>query len=298
MELQLEDQECILIQVSDIVFAVSSDWPVRSIRFGESYRDFFCGRVPEVTIRARYGELPELNLRDEDKAFDSEMVWSLYRTDGQHVIALRSPTSGPVPYRVALFDGEFRRGEVYSRLPEADWSPDEPLPGPLDYPLAEVLMVCLLARGRGLMVHACGIDDGGRGLLFAGNSTHGKSTMARQWANEAIILNDDRIVLRQRAGRFWMYGTPWHGDYTGVSPQGVPLDKVFFLRHGDDNHARQVAGAEAASMLLARCFPPLWDESGMRFTLGFIAQLAEAVPCYELDFVPDERIVEYVRCVP
>ena len=94
-----------------------------------------------------------------------------------------------------------------------------------------------------------------------------------------------------------MYGTPWHGDYTGVSPEGVPLEKVFLLRHGDDNQARRVVGAEAASMLLARCFPPFWDAAGMGFTVDFIAQLAEVVPCYELGFVPDERAVEYVRCV-
>jgi hypothetical protein len=169
---------------------------------------------------------------------------------------------------------------------------------PLQYPLAEVLMVCLLARGRGLMMHACGIDDGGRGFLFAGNSTHGKTTLARLWRDQATVLNDDRIVLRQREGRFWMYGTPWHGDYSGVSAQGVPLEKVFFLRHAKGNQARQVGKLTAASMLLARSVPPLWDADGMGFTLDFLAQLAEAVPCYELGFAPDERAVEYVRCVP
>jgi hypothetical protein len=148
------------------------------------------------------------------------------------------------------------------------------------------------------MVHACGIDDGGRGYLFAGNSTHGKTTTARLWRDQATILNDDRIVLRQREGRTWMYGTPWHGDYRQVSPQGVPLEKIFFLRHGEENRASRVAGVAAASMLLARCFPPLWDAEGMGFSLDFCAQVVDSVPCYELGFVPDERAVEYVRCVP
>jgi len=147
------------------------------------------------------------------------------------------------------------------------------------------------------MVHACGIDDGGRGYLFAGNSTHGKTTMARLWQDEALILNDDRIVLRRRGGRFWMYGMPWHGDYTGVSPQGVPLDKVFFLRHAEANEVHRREDVAACSMLLTRCFPPLWDAEGMRFTLDFCAQLVADVPCYELGFVPDKNVLDLVRCV-
>jgi len=217
--------------------------------------------------------------------------------EGKNIFVLRSPASGPLPYRIAVFDDDLRQGEVYSRVPDPEQSPDGLLPNPLEFPLSEVLMVCLLAQGRGLMVHACGIDDGGRGYLFAGNSTHGKTTMARLWKERAVVLNDDRIVLRRREGRFWMYGTPWHGDYSGVSPQGLPLEKVFFLRHAKTNAVRRVEGVTVASGILSRCFPPLWDAAGMNFTVDFCAQLAEAVPCYELDFVPDRSVVDFVRCV-
>jgi len=50
-------------------------------------------------------------------------------------------------------------------------------------------------------------------------------------------------------------------------------------------------------MLLVRCFPPLWDAEGMRFTLDFCAHLVGEVPCYELGFVPDGSVVDFVRCV-
>jgi hypothetical protein len=293
----MTSQEPIVFQVAGVVFAISSDLPVEAPWLEDVYQDFLCTEEPQVTIQAHYGLMPQLVLRDEDRVFDSEVIWSLYRIGQQHVFALRSPVSGPEPYRVALFDADFRRGEVYSRIPESEGERDDYLPGPLDYPLSEVLMVCLLARGRGLMVHACGIDDGGRGYLFAGNSTHGKSTMAQLWEDKATVLNDDRIVLRQREGRFWMYGTPWHGDHTGVSPEGVPLEKIFFLRHAEDNQARRVEGVSAASMLLTRCYPSLWDAEGMGFSLDFCAQLVDSVPCYELGFRPDQGVVDVVRCV-
>jgi hypothetical protein len=290
-------QTRIVFEVAGIVFAISSDQPAQALWLEDAYQDFLCTKEPQVTIHAHYGVMPPLALRDEDRLFDSEVIWSLYRIGGQEAFVLRSPVSGPDPYRVALFDADFRRGEVYSCIPETDGEPDDLLPNPLDYPLSEVLMVRLLARGRGLMVHACGIDDGGRGYLFAGNSTHGKTTTARLWRDRATVLNDDRIVLRQRQGRIWMYGTPWHGDHTGVAPQGVPLDKIFFLQHAGHNQARRVEGVAAASRLLTRCYPPLWDEEGMRFSLDFCAQVVRSLPCYELGFLPDERVVEYVRCV-
>jgi hypothetical protein len=225
------------------------------------------------------------------------MVWSLYHLDGRNVFVLRSPPSNAQPYRVAVFDAEYRRGTVHSQTLDPELSPDDLLPNPLEYPLSEVLMVCLLARERGVMVHACGIDDDGRGYLFAGNSTHGKSTLARLWKDRGTVLNDDRIVLREREGRFWMYGTPWHGDYTGVSPHGVPLEKVFFLRHDVTTNARPQTGVVAASKLLARCFPPLWDEAGMAYTLDLLGRLVADVPCYDLGFLPDGEVVDFVRCV-
>jgi hypothetical protein len=52
----------------------------------------------------------------------------------------------------------------------------------------------------------------------------------------------------------------------------------------------------------ATCLPaipltenPLWDETGMQFTLDFCAQLVETVPCYELGFVPHKDVLELVR---
>jgi len=292
------DKQHLTIKVAEVVFAFYSDRPTGSVGWKRSYRSFECDEHPDVRIFTHFDSLPELSLEDKHLVFDSQSLWRLFRHGGKTVFVLKSAAYDPSPDRVAVFAADFRHGDVYCRNSLHSAPPDGLLPDPFRYPLNEVLMVCLLAQSRGLMVHACGVDDGGRGYLFAGNSTHGKTTTARLWRNRATVLNDDRIVLRRREGRFWMYGTPWHGDYTGVAPHGVPLEKLFFLRHAGENCTRQVAGTEAASMLLSRCFPPLWDAAGMRFTVDFCAQLAESVPCYELGFLPDPDVVDCVRCVP
>lgn len=283
----------VTFKFAEIVVAISSGQG-DLLRLDEAYKSFLSCEKPETTIKAHNNRLPDISLLDEDKVFDSETTWCLYRVGNENVFVLRIPDAES-PYRIAVFDAGFKHGDIYSRIPV-------PMPAaeghnPLEFPLSQILMVCLLAQGRGILVHACGINDNGRGYLFAGNSTHGKSTMAKLWKEEATILNDDRIVLRISEGRFWMYGTPWHGDYTAVSPHGVPLEKIFFLRHAEENSAARKEGLSAASMLLTRCFPPLWDSEGMRYTLDFCSQLAEEVPCYELGVVPDKHIVDFVRCV-
>jgi hypothetical protein len=261
-----------------------------------AYTQFTTERDPEVVIHSSNDGLPDIPLRDEDRVFDTEMTWQLYHVDGQHVITMSSPVAGPQPYGIAVFSDDFRQGTVYNRPVRLETKPDPFVQHPLSYPLDEVLLVSLLARERGLLMHACAIDVDGRGYLFAGNSTHGKTTMARLWQSQARVLNDDRIALRRgEDGRVWLYCTPWHGELEDITLKPVPLEKLFFLRHAPENTLTLRTGAAAASMLLARCFPPLWDAAGMTYTLDFSGQIVSEVPCYELGFLPDETVIDCVR---
>jgi hypothetical protein len=293
----LAQKDRIVIKIADFVFAILVNRTSNTVHIEKALHDFLCSGDPHIIIEGYYDGLPDIHLTDKKRIFDSETIWSLYHLNGKNVFALKSPTFGPRPYRIAVFDSGFRKGKVYNNKPESKKSTEDLLDNPLEYPLSEVLMICLLSQGTGLLVHACGIDDSGRGYLFAGNSTHGKTTMAHLWKSSAIVLNDDRIVLRFKDGRFWMYGTPWHGEYTGLSANGVPVEKIFYLCHSVVNGVERLKDINAASMLLTRCFPPLWDEQGMKFTLDFCEKVVKLVSCYKLNFVPDENVVEFVRCV-
>jgi len=164
--------------------------------------------------------------------------------------------------------------------------------------LAELLMMNLLSLSRGALLHACGVSDKGRGLLFVGKSGAGKSTMAELWRDEegATILSDDRVIVREQEGRFWAYGTPWHGDAGFCSPQSVPLDAMFVIRHGGENSIMRLEEVrQVVSSLLVRSFPTFWNAEGMAFTLGFLERMSQGVPCYDLGFLPDKGIVQLVR---
>jgi hypothetical protein len=157
-------------------------------------------------------------------------------------------------------------------------------------------MISLLAQGYGLLLHAAGIDDDGRGYLFTASSGGGKTTMVRLWEKQARVLNDERIILRQQNGAFWIYGTPWHGEYENYLPHGVPLERIFFIRHAAQNTLQPVAGITAISQLLSHAVLPYWCEKGMHFINEFSAEVVAAVPCYSLGYVPDEQVIPMIRC--
>ena len=290
----MHGNELIRIQVAQITIAVRSSQPRENIQFSAPFQHFISESPLDVTIHTSFGRVPDLNIPSDSRIFNAADSWALFQTGSKMVLLLGASSFGAGLDGLAAFDSKFKDVQLF-RNNEA--LPDGSLPDPLQHPLGEVLMVCMLGAQRGLMVHACGVDHNGRGYLFAGNSTHGKTTLARLWKNRARILNDDRIILRKRDGQVWMFGTPWHGEFDGVSAAGVPLEKIFVLSHASSNAANQIYGVKAISMLLSRSFPPLWDNEGMEYTLGFLEFLTESVPIYVLDFVPDDSIIEYIQCV-
>lgn len=249
--------------------------------------------APDVVVETIWNEPGAVN--GYKKIFDSGSIWQLFTDGERYQFRLAAPFSNWQPYRIAQFDAAFTRGEV--RIERQYFAPSE-LVYPLEYPLDELLAIHLLAQGRGVEVHACGlVDDSGRGLLFLGQSGGGKTTTARLWEKVpgVKILSDDRIILRKAGGRMYMHGTPWHGEAELAAPEKAPLSRLFFLHHGARNYLQPQAKALAVARLFSCSFPPFYDPAGLDFTLSFLSELVEAVPSCELSFVPDRSAVEFIQ---
>lgn len=273
-----------------ILFRLTS--PEVACRFTPPYAPFLSCGAPDVVLDVR--RAPPPLPREGSLCFDNGSTWCMVKTSGMVTIYGHAYDDLPELNDEGLvMRPDFTHGTLYVQEPEREGTP--PLENPLRYPLDQVLTIHLLGAERGLLLHACGVLDGGRGYCFAGSSGRGKSTMARLWDGEATILNDDRIILRPTGGGFWMYGTPWHGTYPATSPEGCPLNELFLLAHGPENEIRRLPPAEAAGRLLQTSFPPLWDHEGMAWTLQLLDRLTTSVPVYELTFRPDEAVVPFVR---
>jgi hypothetical protein len=228
-------------------------------------------------------------------SFSSGGLWSAYASQTGTKFYFSSSAIGPVPYKAAWFDPAFERGHV---VLNREAFPVESPVFPLEYPLDELVMMHRLALGEGVEVHALGLEDrNGSGYLFLGHSGAGKSTTARLWMAEPDVnlLSDDRIILRKHDDKFWMYGTPWHGDAGVASPGHAPLSAIFLLEQSSANELAPISASTAAAELFARAFVPHYLESGIQFTLSFLDQITRSVPCSILRFTPTSSAVEAVR---
>jgi hypothetical protein len=226
--------------------------------------------------------------------FNSGGLWRLFAESDGYRFYFSTPFLGSSPYKAAWFDPEFRRGELVLFRPYFDQGKAI---YPLEYPLDELLMIHRLACGEGVETHAVGIvDDAGRGHLFLGHSGAGKSTTARLWKSEsnAHILSDDRIILRLRDGRVWMYGTPWHGDAGIASPSSAPLSRMYLLEHSSKTELLGLSPGRAAAELFTRSFVPHHSPEGLQFTLRFLDRVAREIPCSIFRFLPDKSAVEAI----
>ena len=246
----------------------------------------------DVNLQVSWAD--SLRLPTSTLLFHSGGLWSLFEEPSGYRFSFLSPLLGMTPYKEAWLDREFRCGRVL--LSRRYFDTDRPV-YPLEYPLDELLMIHRLSRGEGVEVHAVGIsDEQGQGHLFLGHSGAGKSTTARLWLDRpgVRILSDDRIILRARDGRIWMYGTPWHGDAGIASPESAPLNGIYLLEHGSRNERCLLAPGQAAAELFTRCFVTHHSGEGIRFTLEFLDRVARAVPCSIFKFLPDESAVEEI----
>lgn len=280
--------------VGGIIISIN---PIDNLKFelDDTHENFFADSRSDadLAINLHYGVDNKFPLRPEEKTFETGGVWDVYRRAGDFVFNCYSEDLGRTPGRRAVINRDFTSGDIYFNKTADEGG----LAYPFGYPLDEILMIQLLSRGRGMMVHGCGLEIGGEGFLFVGASGRGKSTIAGILKEEydAVILNDDRTIIRKIDGEYRIYGTPWHGDVSECSSGTVPLKKIYFIGHSDNNSSVKLGRPEAAARLVACSFSPFWDTSGMAFILDFASGLSEKIPSFDLDFLPDKTIAKFLR---
>src|SRR5215469_10591310 len=267
------------VSIGDIRIALPSHEPALRLDVQRATKRFLVDNDDDadVIVRAGWGKLHDPAVGNQ--TFDSGSVWRLYQQNSNHLFRFTSPAFGTLPYKQACFSSDFTSGDIVLHRDYFDHR--QPVDA-LEYPLDELLMMNLLTLGRGVEVHACGVEDAdGRGYLFVGQSGTGKTTMARLWqkAPGIRVLSDDRIILRCLEARIWMYGTPWHGEAKLACSTRTPLTHIFFLGRGEHNEVVSVRPSESVARLMACSFVPFYSPSALDYVLAFFERVTEAIPC-------------------
>ena len=224
-----------------------------------AYRPFVCNRKADIHLRMLRGN-PAISTAAQ--VFDSSPIWTLHRQGDTTAFKIFGQLHDQK--RILSFDSDIHTAKLY--FPDADGDFVDPFYGPT----LELLLIQYLAQDRGMIVHACGIDDGGRGMLFVGESGAGKSTLSNLWYQEngVAIFSDDRIILREKDGEYWMYGTPWHGEATFVLPRSVKLEHIFFLQHDHNKRRSNVEPGRHGCRVFKSVISPVLGQPGRRVCDG------------------------------
>lgn len=171
------------------------------------------------------------------------------------------------------------------------------VPHPLYYLLTLILIGYSNINKIGFLLHSAMVMIDGSGYLFSGVSEAGKTTLSKLWLQDkdAEVITDERVIVREKDGLLYAFGTPWYGTASIHKNKGVPIHKIFFIRHGSENTLKKLSTIEAANRVMVRCFPAFWHKEGMRFALDFCARIASEINCYEFGFVPDSSAVEFIK---
>lgn len=136
-----------------------------------------------------------------------------------------------------------------------------------------------------LLFHGSAIAVDGVGYLFTAKSGTGKSTHTRLWremlGERAVMVNDDKPLLRISDGGVTVYGTPWDGKHRLSTNIAVPLKAICILERGEQNRIAPITKREALPMLLQQSYRPN-DAAAMTKTVTLADRLGDSVALYRL----------------
>lgn len=271
--------------------------PVNSLLFGTAglFVEFACEdwtcregwlshyRAFEVPPRS-----PNLRIRVQplqgSQAASCPYVRPTYRSSGAWAVYLEQETYTFVS--PATGDGDRllswtpARGVADLRIARNDAEPD--VAGILALPF----FGAFLASEHALLLHASAVSFDGNALLFAGPSGSGKSFWLRECVRlGAVVLGEDRVVVRQVNGEPWVFGTPWHWSGQLCASKGFPLRRVYFLRQAENDLIHSVAPFLAAAFLLRSSVLPVYNSGLVSNALEVAGQVVARADCYHVGFL-------------
>lgn len=221
-----------------------------------------------------------------EAANESQKFYAIYKSGTDLGFVIYNQQNINEIQQTAILSENFKHWQIFSK-PD-----DKGNLNPLRYPMGPIIMQYLTVKSEAVMIHASCVFDGEKGRIFTGFSGAGKSTISQIWSEAGNqVINDDRLIIRKTDTGYFVYNTPM---YYRDSPKKAPLNSIFLISHYPENKIKKLAGALAVSKVLAFCIQNNFDRFFIQNNLDFLTALSTQVAVYELGFVPDSSVVDYV----
>lgn len=123
----------------------------------------------------------------------------------------------------------------------------------------------ILPQFNAVVFHGSALSVNGEGYLFSAPSGTGKSTHVNLWkqkfGDSAVIVNDDKPILKKTENGVLVCGTPWAGKSALSRNISVPLKALYFLKRSPKNFVIPQNGNDVFTALLEQMFIPSESEA-------------------------------------
>ena len=136
-----------------------------------------------------------------------------------------------------------------------------------------------------LLFHGSVVAVDGRAYVFTAKSGTGKSTHTRLWrtllGSRAIMVNDDKPLLRVAEDGVTAFGTPWDGKHHLSSNSAVPVQAICILERGEQNRIWEMDARDAWPMLMQQSYRS-GSPQKLAHTMNLLDQMAAKVNLYHM----------------
>ena len=223
--------------------------------------------------------IAEMNIAVKAKYEDTYRYMQDFLTDSQDYELYIEPTDEMIRYEAEL--GEEIHGDAGSPyICEA---------------VAILRVICdyIIDKG-GFFLHCSCLKYKDEAIIFTAPSGTGKSTHSALWrrhfGDDVVMINDDKPLVREKDGRFYIYGTPWNGKHSIGNNTSAPIRSVVFLSQAPKNKATPISPIDAMALLLQQTVLPS-NKAELSKLLDMLGRLVENIPMYRLGCtISDEAV--------
>lgn len=278
--------------IAGLTIKLLSEIPLEKINLSERILSFSVSDVSkkeDLSIHLKEKFEPPSQLGD--LIYDPGDIWRMYKHKNTYNAAIYY--NSPEPFCYLSTDTEWKEINMIENI-SADKNKSS-----LNFGTFELIVRAVIQRKKGILFHSSGIDDNGKGIVIAGHSGEGKSTQSRYWngVKGALIMNEDRVAIRETDKGYISYGTPWGGTANIARNHKVPLSAIILIQKSKTNKIEKLSPSEALPLLMVRSFFPYWDEKLASLAVSNLNSLVSKIPVSRLHCYPGPEVVEIVRSV-
>ncbi len=163
----------------------------------------------------------------------------------------------------------------------------DPCPDPYAECLALFRKLCdkALEISDTIIFHCSAVAVDGQAYLFTAPSGTGKSTHTKLWRelfqDRAVMINDDKPMIRMIDGEFYVYGTPWNGKHRIGQNTRAKVKAICKLERAKENRIEKCSVVEMLMTVLNQTTRPT-DMGQMDKLLTLVEKLLSKVPLFKL----------------